>query len=58
MTPQPEPIQPWTEEELDALSEITEEDIDRAMTQWEHDAPRKYRQLLNAKAEDDATAAA
>jgi len=47
----PEPIEPWTEEELDDLSIITPEDIERAHAQWRKDVPAAFANLLDAQPE-------
>lgn len=39
--------------ELDALSQITPSDIERAKAAWEQDAPAPFRNLLDAT--DDGT---
>ncbi len=51
--PQPEPIEPWSEEELDELSIITPEDIAAAEAQWRKDVPAAFRNLLDAQPEPE-----
>ena len=41
----------WTEEQLDAMSEITEADIAAAAALWRAGAPAKYKKLLDAEPE-------
>jgi HK97 family phage portal protein len=45
----------WTDDDLDALAEISEDDIAEAQDAWKRHAPRAYRDLLDAtepKADD------
>lgn len=44
---------PLTDEELDAMSEITPADIAGAKALWDEFAPPDMRGLLDAKPEDD-----
>lgn len=47
-----------TDEELDALAEITPEDIEDAQRAWRKDASPQFKDLLDAKpddVDDDAT---
>lgn len=56
METKPEPAPELTPEEsarLDKLAEITPEDIERAKSAWELDAPPEWRGLLSATDEDD-----
>ena len=45
----------WTDSQLDALSEISPADIIEAGQWWKQNAPKKYKNLLDAKPENDAT---
>jgi hypothetical protein len=58
MTAQLPPLKPWTEDDLDALSLVTVEDIDAAIKQWREDAPRVFQNLLDAQPEEDVSPAA
>ena len=49
-----QPIQ-WTDQDLDDLSAITPLDIELARQLWQKAAPRKYRNLLNAKTDEQET---
>lgn len=42
----------WTDADLDALSNITEADIIEAGQWWKQNAPKKYKNLLNANPDD------
>jgi hypothetical protein len=43
---------PYTDAELDQLSQVTPQDIERAKVWWKENAPRKYKNLLDAKPTD------
>jgi hypothetical protein len=45
-----------TDEELDALAEITEEDIEEAAAFWEAHAPEELAGLLDAEPDEDEEA--
>lgn len=40
---------PLTDEDLDRLSQVTPEDIEKAKSFWNEAASPKYKELLNAK---------
>lgn len=40
---------PWTEADLDRLSEVTEEDKASAKAFWRRTAPRKLKRIVDAK---------
>jgi HK97 family phage portal protein len=40
----------WTDDDLDALADVTEEDIEAAQAAWKRNAPPAYRDLLDAPA--------
>jgi hypothetical protein len=40
---------PLTDEDLDKLSQVTPEDIEKAKSFWQENASAKYKDLLNAK---------
>jgi hypothetical protein len=42
-----------SDEELDALAEVTPEDIEAARDLWDKDAPERYRGLIDAEEGDD-----
>lgn len=44
----------WSEEDLDALSEVSAQDITEAQAAWRKDAPADFRDLLDATPADDA----
>jgi hypothetical protein len=46
--PQRRPYTPASDAELDALSDITPADIERAKAAWEKDAPAPFKHLLDA----------
>lgn len=41
------------DDELDAAAEITEADVEDALSTWRRDAPRGERELLDAGGDDD-----
>lgn len=41
---------PLTDEELELLAEVTEEDIEKAKKLWKKHAPAKFKNLLDAEA--------
>jgi hypothetical protein len=45
----------WTEEQLDAISSVSEADILQAGQWWQQNATKKYKKLLEAKPDDAAT---
>lgn len=46
-----EPIH-WTDEELDAMSEVTLEDIEAAKALWRAGAPKRFKKLLDAEPQE------
>lgn len=52
LPPVPIPLPPWTEADLDEISMITEEDIEAARQQWFEDAPKRFKELLDAEPDD------
>ena len=48
-------IEPWTDAELDALAEVTEEDIARAQANARTWLPERMRRLLDARATQTPT---
>ncbi len=44
----PEPVMD-SDEDLDALAEVTDGDVKQAVRSWKEDAPERYRGLIEAK---------
>lgn len=61
MAEQPKPKVPmgapleWSDEDLDALAEVTPRDIQAAQERWRTRAPKRYRNLLDATADPQPT---
>lgn len=43
---------PLSPEELDRAAEISDRDIERAQRAWKHDAPPRFKKLLDTPAEE------
>ncbi len=43
-------LMPWSDQDLDNLSQITEDDIDRAEAYWRRRLPQRLRDILSATA--------
>jgi hypothetical protein len=43
---------PWDDEALDALSEVSAQDVEEAKAAWRRDAKSEARELLDAKEEE------
>jgi hypothetical protein len=41
--------EPWTNEQIAALAEVSATDVARAKRQWRRDAPPRFKDLLDAE---------
>ena len=41
-------LQPWSDHDLDQMSQITEDDISKAKRYWSRHLPARFKDLLNA----------
>lgn len=44
----------WSDEDLDALAQVTPQDIQQAQERWRTRAPKRFKKLLDATTEEPA----